>query len=201
MNDIRSVAIAFKVWSRCSKVSFSIFHLKDTLCSPDRFLWCGWCAARRLLVFRCEFDDFDGNPTQFTPLNTSWWQSLVQVLRGCAELLPLLCGATTTNTILQSYFCNYCAELLMLSLLLCRASTTVQSFYYYYCAEREGTVSPIISRWRRIATTDQKQLKTMNNSTMLLATMIMERKPSHPPTMFVIHKKWMKYGETVWLGS
>ena len=127
MNDIRSVAIAFKVWSRCSKVSFSIFHLKDTLCSPDRFLWCGWCAARRLLVFRCEFDDFDGNPTQFTPLNTSWWQSLVQVLRGCAELLPLLCGATTTNTILQSYFYHYCAELLYTS------TTIVQSFYFYSC--------------------------------------------------------------------
>ena len=107
------------------------------MCSPDRFLWCGRCAARRLLVFRCEFDDFDGNPTQFTPLNTSWWQSLVQVLRGCAELLQLLCGASTNNTILQSYFFNYCAELLILLLLLCRASSTtlVQSYYYYYCAE------------------------------------------------------------------
>ena len=120
-----------------------------------------------------------------------------------AGLLPLLSGATTTNTILQSYVYNHCAELLILLLLLCGASTTtiVLSFYFYSCAEREGTVSPIISRWRRIATTDQKQLKTMNNSTMLLATMFMERKPSHPPTMFVIHKKWMKYGETVWLGS
>ena len=86
-------------------------------------------------MFRCEFDDFDGNPTQFTPLNTSWWQSLVQVLRGCAELLQLLCGASTNNTILQSYFFNYCAELLILSQLLCIASTIVQSFYYYSCAE------------------------------------------------------------------
>ena len=37
----------------------------------------------------------------------------------------------------------------------------------------------------------------MNNSTMLLATMFMERKPSYPPRMFVIHKKWMDDGETV----
>ena len=70
-------------------------------------------------MFRCEFDDFDGNPTQFTPLNT---------------------------TIVQSFFYYSCAKLLLL--LLCRASTTtvVQSFYFYSCAEREGTVSPIISR-------------------------------------------------------
>ena len=96
-------------------------------------------------------------------------------------LLQLLCGATYTfTTIVQSFY--YCAEPLLLP--LCRASTLVQSFYYYSCAGREGTVSPIISRWRRIATTDQKQLKTINNSTMLLATMFMERKPSHPPRMF-----------------
>ena len=73
-------------------------------------------------------------------------------------LLQLLCGATYTfTTIVQSFY--YCAEPLLLP--LCRASTLVQSFYYYSCAGREGTVSPIISRWRRIATTDQKQLKTM----------------------------------------
>ena len=137
------------------------------MCSPDRFLWCGWCAARRLLVFRCEFDDFDGNPTQFTPLNTSWWQSLVQVLRGCAELLPLLCGATTTNTILQSYFYNYCAELLIISLLLCRATTS--SSILLLCRARGHGVPNYFSLTkdchdRSKATEDNEQLNNVTGN-------------------------------------